>query len=502
MRTRSQQTDASGTPVEQQDIVIIGAGLSGINTAHTIKERLPHRDFIILEGREVIGGTWNFFKYPGFRSDSPLSTFGYRWHPWKHKHLIAKGHEIVEYLDDAARTDGSYDKIRFSNKVTDLEWLSDEQRWVIDVNANGERRIIKAKFVVSCAGYYSYTQALHSPIQGLEDFKGTVIHPQWWPEDVDHAGKRVVVIGSGATAITIVPTLAETAANVVQLQRSPSYVASRPNGSALLNFFRLFMPLYWAHWLSWWNDTLYEMIMSSILLYFPTLARFGLALRTRRELPSKVDQRIHFNPKYNPFEQRLCLCPDGDFFKALHRDNVEIVTDHIDTVTADGILLKSGKKLEADIIVTATGLHLEFLGGVKPKVDGKVMEAGDLYTWRGCMLENMPNMAYIMGYVTQSWTPAATVMGNTVCKVISNMEQKGATSITPVIKRYKGMPRKIAVEANSTYFLRAADRVPKVTGEGPWYGRKNLAIDTWALWFSDLNEGLVFNGGSVDKKNA
>ncbi|KAH8586134.1 hypothetical protein B0O99DRAFT_645294 [Bisporella sp. PMI_857] len=484
---------------EQHDIIIIGAGLSGINTAHILRENLPNRRFIILEGRAVLGGTWNFFRYPGFRSDSPLTTFGFKWYPWKHKHLIAKGYELVEYMTEAAAADGSLKHIRFRHLVKNCEWRSEEQQWRLYVDANGTPKVFRANFILTCMGYYSYSKALDTVIPGIENFGGKVVHPQWWPEDLDYSGKRIVVIGSGATAITIVPTLAKSAGHVTQLQRSPSYVARRPNSSKFRDILRIFLPLLWVHWICWWKDTLLELFFSEFFLKFPragkAILNFGMSL----ELPAHINRNIHFSPRYNPFEQRLCLCPDGDFFKSLGQGNCDIVTDVIETVTSDGIQLKSGDKLPADIIVTATGLYFETFGGLKPKVDGKEIEPGSYYAWRGCMLETVPNMAFIMGNVTQSWTPVASVMSKIAIRVIQLMEQKGSTSATPILQRWEGMPRKLAIDASSNYFTKAADRIPKVTGETPWYGRKNLFVDLWPLLFGNLEDGLVF--AAVDKKH-
>ncbi|KAF7560080.1 hypothetical protein G7046_g4077 [Stylonectria norvegica] len=489
-------------PVEHHDIIVLGAGLSGINTAHVLRKSLPHRSFTILEGRAVVGGTWSFFRYPGFRSDSYMTAFGFKWHPWTHRHKMADAAEIVEYIEAAVDAEGLRDKIRFEHRVVACEWRSAEQQWRLDVDVKGERRIIAANFVISCAGYYAYDKAFETVIPGLESFGGQVAHPQWWPEDLDYTGKRVVVIGSGATAVTIVPSLVEKAASVTMVQRSPSFVVSRPTGSGVDDFLRLVLPLAWMQWIVWWKDTLMEVIMTQFLLKFPSVGRYFLTKMAKEQLPKRVDVDVHFNPSYNVFQQRLCMCPDGDFFKALSRDNCEIITDAIETVIEDGLLMESGRKLPADIIVTATGLYFQLFGGLVPTVDGHPIDAGSHYVWRGCMLDSLPNTAFIMGYITQSWTPGAEVMAQMVVKVLKHMEKTGSTSAMPVLDAAtRAAPQKLAVDATSNYFIKAAERVPKVTGKGVWYGRTNWLVDVWAWLFGSVTEGMVY-GRREEKKQA
>ncbi|KAK3180859.1 hypothetical protein K4F52_007817 [Lecanicillium sp. MT-2017a] len=486
---------------EFHDILIIGAGLSGINAAHILREELPNRTFTIVEARSVIGGTWSFFRYPGFRSDSSMTTFGLDWFPWKEDHLMGQGHEITKYLEEAATQDGTMKQIRFCHKVLDCSWSSEEGVWTLLMDADGERKTFKANFVLACTGYYSYDKAMEATIPGIDYFAGQVVHPQWWPEDMDYTNKRVVVVGSGATAVTIIPSLAEKAAQVTMLQRSPSYVASQPTHSLVRKMLRLMLPERWSHWICWWKDVLFEFTISQMMLNFPSVGKFILDLGLKQELPKHISADPHFQPRYNPFEQRLCLCPDGDFFKALGQGNCDVVTDTIDTVNADGILLKSGQKLPADIIVTATGLYFQTLGGMHPQVDGQAITPGNRYTWRGCMLEDLPNMGFVMGYVTTSWTPGATLMTKTLVRVIKEMEKTGATAVVPELERYSGMPEKLAVDATSNYFVKATDRIPKTTGKGAWYGRVSLWVDASALIFGNFKQGLKFVGGGESKKN-
>jgi cation diffusion facilitator CzcD-associated flavoprotein CzcO len=496
----SHNLTAMGDSTEHHDILVLGAGLSGINTAHVLSHKLPHRSYTILEAQSAIGGTWRFFQYPGFRSDSFMTAFGLPWYPWRHKHKMAQAGEIVEYLEEAVDAAGLRDKIRFRHKMLACEWRTDEQHWRIEVDSDGQRKTFIANFVISCVGYYAYDKAFPTTIPGLKGFGGQVVHPQWWPEDLDYSGKRVIVIGSGATAITVVPSLAEKAGMVTMLQRSPSFVISRPTTSSLDSCLKSLLPFSLAYWLIYWKDVFLEVFSTQLLLNFPALGRKVLMGEMQKALPKDIDVNVHFNPRYNPFQQRLCMCPDEDFFKALHQDNCEIVTDTIETVTKDGILLKSGRKLEADIIVTATGLYFQLFGGMTPLVDGQPIEVGSHYAWRGCMVDSVPNMGFVMGYVTTSWTPGADIMAKTLISVIKEMEKTGSTSVMPVLDaKDRSKPQKLPVSATSSYFVKAADRMPKVTDEGPWYGRVNLLKD-WCAWIlGDVTSGLLYSGGQGKK---
>ncbi|KAI6779783.1 FAD-containing monooxygenase-like protein [Emericellopsis cladophorae] len=487
-------------PVEEHDILVLGAGLSGINTAHVLRDRMPHRQITILEKRDQIGGTWNFFKYPGFRTDSYLNAFGLGWYPWTKPYKMASGPEILEYLKEAVDKDGLEPLIRFKHKITGLEFKTEEQKWTLYVDADGKPKTMRANFVVGCMGYYADNKALEADIPGLDRFDGRVVHSQWWPEDLDYKNKRMVLIGSGATAITVIPELVKDAAHVVQLQRSPSYVLSRSTQPIHDWWLHLLLPFTWACLVSRWVESVVELLSTEFLLMCPGIGRKVLMDDMKKQLPADVDPHVHFNPSYGPFQQRLGLCPQGDYFKALHKENCEIVTDHIDTVMEDGILLKSGRNLEADIIVQATGLYFQLFDGIKPRVDGVEIDPGQHYSWRGMALDCMPNAAFIFGYVTSSWTPGANAMAHMVVRLLQTMEKKGAATVVPFIKRTKEVEAQtqLAVSANPGYILKAADRMPKTTGHGPWYGRKNLFVDTMALWFGSMEDGLVY-GGFKDK---
>lgn len=484
--------------IEHHDILIIGAGLSGINTAHVVRARMPHRRIAILEKSAQLGGTWNLFKYPGFRSDSYMTSFGLGWYPWRKKDKMASADDIMEYLCEAAEEDGITPLIRFKHKVEGFEFDSEDRKWRLTVDADGTSKVFVANFMIGCTGYYSYDRAMDTVVPGIDDFQGQVVHPQWWPEDLDVTDKKVVLVGSGATAVTVVPELVKTAKSVVQLQRSPSYIMARHRQPPLDKFLHMLLPFSIACYVSHWLEIVLELIGSELLLKFPNLGRKVFADGYKKELPSHIDANVHFNPSYAPFRQRAGMCPEGDYFKALGEDNCEIVTDVIDTVSKTGIKLKSGRSLDADIIITATGLYFQLFDGIKPVVDGKEYDIGKHYVWRGCMTDSLPNAAFIFGYVTSSWTPGANVMAHLVVRLLKTMEDKGADLVVPEIAVGDIDETKLPVDASSNYLVKAADRMPKTTGKGPWYGRKNLWVDTWALWLGSMEEGLRY-GGVKDK---
>ncbi|KAI5865680.1 FAD/NAD(P)-binding domain-containing protein [Durotheca rogersii] len=474
------------------DFIIVGAGLSGIDAAYRLKTRLPGCAYVILEARDEIGGTWSFFRFPGIRSDSDLTLFGLPWRPWIHEKSMADGHLIREYIEDAARAEGIDKKIWFGHRVTGMSWSSEEQRWTLAVRAGDVIKQFGAKFVLSCSGYYDYTKPLQADIPGIDKFQGTVAHPQFWPPDLDYTNKKVIIIGSGATAITMLPAMAEVASRVTMLQRSPSYVFSLPSVDSVHAWLMAHLPERIAHSINWWRCLIQEHIFVFFNLLFPVPARKLLMYLMQRQLPGTVPVSVHFNPRYNPFEQRLCLCPDGNFFNALHRDNCDVVTDQIETVTADGILTKSGAELEADIIVTATGLYLHLLGGVTPVVDGRAVDVGTCYAWRGVMLSGVPNAGAVIGYTLGTWTLGADASVKLLIKIWKYMKKIGATSVTPTRDQDDATPSQPVLSHSSTYFVAARDRLPRVTGESPWYGRKNVLYDHLKLWFGSLTKGMEY----------
>ncbi|KAK1462436.1 monooxygenase [Colletotrichum cuscutae] len=486
---------------EELDILILGAGISGVNAAYRVRTELPDSTFAVLEARDVVGGTWSYWKYPGFRSDSNMTNFGFGWHPWPHDKKIIEGAPIAAYIEDAVKTHHIDKHIRFQHKVLSSDWDSDEARWTLECNTPQGTKKIKAKFLFICSGYYSYEKALETHIPGIESFEGKTIHPQWWPEDLDYAGKRVIIIGSGATTMTLFPNIAKTAGFTTILQRSPSYVFALGAESPVDKAAKRFLPLFLANWFILLKDLLLETVFIQVVLGFPNLAKQFLRLDAKRRLPKDYPVDIHFKLKYNPFEQRLNMCPDGDVFKTLHQSNTEIVTDHIETVTKDGILTKSGRHLPADIIVTATGLHVQLFGGTDVTVDGAPVKVGEKYSWRGCMLDGVPNAAAIIGYVTQSWTPGADTVTRLCIRVIKQMQKTGAVAATPVLsdEEKKNSPRLPCVDATSNYSTRAHGRMPVVTNQGPWYGRKNLIVDKLALWFGSVTVGMDYRLATKSK---
>ncbi|GJC83350.1 FAD-containing monooxygenase EthA [Colletotrichum liriopes] len=486
---------------EALDILIWGAGISGINAAYRVRSELPNSTFAVLEARDVVGGTWSYWKYPGFRSDSNMTNFGFQWHAWPHEKKIMKGEPIATYIKDAAKTHGIDKHIRLRHKILASNWDSDESQWTITADTPAGQKQIKAKFLFLCSGYYSYEKALKAHIPGIHDFHGEVIHPQWWPEDINYTNKRVVIVGSGATTMTLFPSIAQTAGFTTILQRSPSYVFAVPAESSLDKALKRFLPLVLANWMIFLVDLLIETFFIQFLFRFPNAARNYLRSEAQRQLPKDYPVDVHFKPIHNPFQQRLNLSPDGDVFKTLHQPNTEIVTDHIDTVTANGILTKSGRHLPADIIVTATGLYVQFLGGSKMTVDSVPINFGEKYIWRGCMLDGVPNAAAIMGYATQTWTPGADTVTQLFIRVIKHTQWAGAISATPVLsdEEKRNSPRLPFVSATSSYFKKAYDRMPLVTNQGPWYGRTNLIVDKLALWFGSVAVGMDYRLANKSK---
>ncbi|KAK7954279.1 hypothetical protein PG996_015163 [Apiospora saccharicola] len=490
---------------EIHDFIVVGAGLSGINTGYRLKTEVPDASWTILEGRDKIGGTWSFFKFPGIRSDSQLTLFGFPWRPWLNEKDMASASLILEYIESAARDEGIDKKIQFKHQVTTVNWSSEEQLWTLGVEVAGKQqqqkqcKTLKAKFLLNCTGYYNYEKPLQTEIPDIDRFQGVVAHPQFWPEDLDYARKRIVVVGSGATTITIVPVLAKTAAHVTMLQRSPSYVLSLDSVSPTGSIIKRYFPAWLAHPVNWWRAFVMEQLFVTFSLNFPNASRRLIRAMMKRQLPESVPADVHFNPSYPPFDQRLCLTPDNEFFKAFYRDNCDIVTDKIETVVEDGIVTKSGQKIEADIIVTATGLHVELLGGRTPVVDGVPVKISEQYVWKGAMVTNLPNAGSVTGYTTSSWTLGADATVRLIIRVYKHMKRVGATSVVPVFNEADKARAKPVVSHSSTYFKAAKDRLPMTTGDSPWYGRISPVFDYWQLWFGSITKGMKYTIPS--KKN-
>ena len=484
------------------DIVIIGAGISGVNAAYRVQTTLPNHSYTILESRSAIGGTWDFFKYPGIRSDSDMHTFGFPFQPWQEQKSIASGNSICAYIRDTAKQYGIDKHVEFNSKVTDARFSSQDQRWRLSVQVDGEKTVeYTARYILLCSGYYDYEKPLPSTITGLENFQGTIIHPQFWPSDLDYTNKNIAIVGSGATAVTLLPSLAERAAHVTMIQRSPGYLITLPNRrSPLANFLHWALPTILAQKLIRIQFLLLPFLFFKFCRGFPNAARKVMQRRTERQLPKTVPHDPHFHPAYNPWEQRLCACPDGDFFETLHSERASIATGQIDTMTSDSILMQplrgageeKGKRIPADIIVTATGLKIRMAGGIVPKVDGQDLKIGEKFIWKGMMLQDLPNCAFVIGYTNASWTLGADAAAQHFCRIVRTMEAKGKGIVVPRVQEGESMTEAPVLNLNSTYVKRAEKELPKVSDRAPWLPRQNYFTDLWDAKYGDLGSALEF----------
>ncbi|MBV8690277.1 MAG: NAD(P)/FAD-dependent oxidoreductase, partial [Actinobacteria bacterium] len=392
--------------MEHLDVLVVGAGLSGIGAGHYLQAECPWASYAIFEARDAIGGTWDLFRYPGIRSDSDMYTLGYSFRPWTGEKSIADGASILQYIKDTAAVEGIDQKIRFNHRITKADWSTDEARWHVTAERTdtGETIQLTAGFIFSCSGYYRYDHGYQPDFAGLDSFKGQVVHPQAWPEDLDYAGKRVVVIGSGATAVTLIPSMAETAAHVTMLQRSPTYIVAMPAKDPVARLLQRLLPARWSGPVIKWFKAVTTQGSYVLSKKRPALMKRLLRKGIERQLPKGYDIDTHFTPRYNPWDQRLCLVPNGDLFKAISDGSASVVTDTVNTFTETGIRLGSGTELPADIVVTATGLELLFIGGIEMTVDGSPVDLPNRLTYKGMMLEDVPNFALAVGYTNASWT--------------------------------------------------------------------------------------------------
>ena len=473
------------------DVLIVGAGLSGIGAAYHIQERSPDKTYAILEGRGAIGGTWDLFRYPGIRSDSDMYTLGYIFKPWEERKAIADGPSILNYVRETAEENGIDQHIHFNQKVTRASWDSKTSLWSVEStdSRTGDVRRYTCSFLYSCTGYYSYEGGHRPHFPQEESFKGNIVHPQEWPEDLDYSGKKVVVIGSGATAVTLVPEMAKTAEHVTMLQRSPTYVVSRPAEDAMANRLRKMLPSKWAYGLTRWRNILFQMFFFNMARKRPEKVKERLSKMAQEELGPNVDVSTHFNPSYNPWDQRLCLIPDSDLFNALKDGSASVVTDHIEQFTDNGITLNSGESLDADVIVTATGLKLNFLGDIALEVDGEKIESGKLHGYRGIMFENVPNLVSTFGYTNASWTLKADLTADFVVRLLKHMDRKHVTEVRPVASEPLGdVPW---LDFSSGYVQRANEMLPKQGDRMPWRLHQNYVKDIFALRHADLEDGVL-----------
>lgn len=475
------------------DVIIVGAGISGINMAYRLKERNPGLTYTILEGRHEIGGTWSLFKYPGIRSDSDLYTFGFAWRPWIEKKSIAHGSMIMDYLRDTVAEEGIDKSIQFNTMVEHMNWSSKDKRWTASVTQNGKPKNITGRFIFFGTGYYNYEEPLNAVIPGIENFAGKVIHPQFWPEDLDYSGKQVVVIGSGATGVTLLPSMADKAAHVTMLQRSPSYILSVPGNGWFEDIVRFVFPAMMAHRIirAKWIFSAYMLI--GFCKRMPAVSRWLFLTLAWLQLPKGTSVEKDFTPKYNPWEQRMCLCPDADFYRAIRKGKCSVVTDTIDNITKKTIKLHSGKELNPDIIVTATGLKLRALGGVALSIDGTPYSSSERVAWKGCMLEGLPNAALAFGYVDASWTLGADATAQLISRMLNAMQDENVHVITPKLSddEQQNMVRKPFISLNSTYVKAAIKSLPR-TGDGQWVARTTYYKDMENATFGDIKTGIVW----------
>ena len=463
---------------EHVDVLIVGAGLSGIGAACRIATECPGTSFAVLEAREASGGTWDLFRYPGIRSDTDMFTLGYPFNPWPEHQAIADGSMIRGYVRDTARKYGVDGAIRYRHRVLGASWSSEQARWTVDVERldSGETFQLTCGFLFGCTGYYRYDEGYLPEFQGTERFRGQIVHPQHWPEDLDYAGKRVVVIGSGATAVTLVPAMAERAGHVTMLQRSPSYVIALPGYDALSTLAHRLLPTRAAYTFVRWKNVLLGALFYELSRRRPRLIKRVIRRGLERQLPPGFDIDTHFRPRYDPWDERVCIVRDGDLFKALRNGKASVVTDRIETFTENGLRLASGEELEADVIVTATGLNLLMIGGMSIAVDGEPVRMSETVGYKGMMFSGVPNAAITLGYTNASWTLKGDLCAEYVCRLLNHMDAHGYRRVTP-LEPDPGQPRHPFIDLRSGYVLRSLDELPKQGDRPPWRMYQNYPRD-------------------------
>jgi cation diffusion facilitator CzcD-associated flavoprotein CzcO len=482
---------------EYSDVLIIGAGISGIGAAYRIHEKNPKLSYAVLERRAQIGGTWDLFRYPGIRSDSDIFTLSFPYEPWTRPENVADGDDIREYLTQTARKYGIDEHIRFNTHVLAADWDSTTDTWTVHTESGGQSKTYRGRFLFFGTGYYNYDEPYRPEFEGIEQFSGDVVHPQQWPESLDYTGKRVAVIGSGATAVSMIPSLTEKAAHVTMVQRSPTYMLSMPRIHPVVQAIRKVLPRKPAHAVVRLYNTFFTVLTYVVARKAPGFSRWLIRAMAKKSLPEGYPVDIHFKPRYDPWDQRLCLILDNDLYTAVGEGRAEVVTDTIDHIDASGIVLKSGRHVDADVIVTATGLQLQALGGVAVSIDGAEIKPQDRFVYKEHMLEDVPNMAWCVGYINASWTLRADLTARSVAKLLAYMGSHGYTHAYPHLGD-KPMPEKPAWNINAGYVQRAAHVLPKSGTQRPWNVRHNYVLDAIDHRLDRIEESMMFGRAAVE----
>jgi monooxygenase len=473
------------------DVLAVGAGLSGVGAGCHLQARCPGLGYAILEARDSIGGTWDLFRYPGVRSDSDMHTLGYSFQPWRGAKAIADGPSILEYVRETAAEHGVDRRVRFRHRVRRASWSSAEARWTVEAERTdtGDAVRLTCGFLLMCSGYYSYAEGHAPEFPDAGRFRRRIVHPQFWPEDLDHVGKRVVVVGSGATAVTLVPELAKTAAHVTMLQRSPTYIVALPAEDRIASWLRRRLPAMHAHRLARWKNVALGTVFYRLARRRPEQTKRRIVAMAQRALGPDHDAATHFTPRYDPWDQRLCVAPDADLFEAIRGGRASVVTDHVEAITETGIRLRSGKELQADIVVTATGLKLNLLGDVGFEVDGRRVELSKAMAYKGAMLSGVPNLAVVFGYTNASWTLKADLACEYVCRLLNHMRRRGYAAVVP--RRDPAVGEEPLLDFSSGYVQRALHMLPKQGAKRPWKLRQNYALDLLAFRFGAVEDGVL-----------
>jgi monooxygenase len=480
----------SGQNLEHVDVVVVGAGLSGVGAAYRLQTECPERSFLVLEARDTLGGTWDLFRYPGVRSDSDMFTLGYQFKPWRAEKAIADGPTILGYIQDTAVEFGIEKHIRYSTKVVGADWSTEDARWTLRLQTSDGPREMTCGFLYSCAGYYDYDEGYSPQFPGLESFAGEVVHPQFWPQDLEYAGKRVVIIGSGATAVTLVPALAPDAAHVTMLQRSPTWISSVPQRDRLADRVRELLPAQLAHRVIRTKNIAFMLAVYHFCQRFPDRARKVLTGLNEKLLEDSALVAEHFTPSYDPWDQRLCAVPDADLFRSIKRGEAEVVTDRIESFVPEGIRLASGRVLEADVVVSATGLKLLPFGGIAPSVDGETVALHEQFVWQGAMMTGVPNFAVCIGYTNASWTLRADLTHRLVCRVLNHMDRHDQVAAVPAPRR--PLEERPLLDLSSGYVQRSIDEFPRQGDRGPWRVRQNYVLDSLTTMRRGLRGSMDF----------